>query len=640
MASVFLSYDRADAGKARSIALALEKAGHTVWWDMHVRGGAQFAKAIEAALRESDAVIVLWSKRSIDSAWVRDEASAGRDSGKLLPVTIDGTQPPLGFRQYQSIDFSRWNGRSRAADFQQLVHAIDGLAGDRPSHVADDVPFASPRSFASTRLLAVLLIGVLVIAGAVAAWRYTSRSSVPLVAVVAADSSAASTALARDLFVKLGRLGSGATQSMDVTLDDRQIRPDLRLEVSSASEGQRVQVSAAMLDRDRRLLWSRDFQGSQAERADLKQQLALSAASVLQCASEATGKGNRLDSQTLKIYLNGCAILAGATVSDVDPRSLVRIFRQVAVRAPTFDGSWAKLLSSESFVIGNEFLPADSPESGQLRRDIATVRKRGLDPPELYWAEFILLPSNAFPETSAVVEQGIARHPDSPVTLSAYSSFLVQVGRMKEAVASLKRAVQLDPLSPSLLGDYINVLGWAGQLDTARQQLELAERLWPDTSSLRDSRWRFGLRFGDPQDALRITRANPEYGDFEYFLEARIAPNPANIDRALAEATAQYGRDPRAIGYLVQVLAEFGREEEIYRLVQQRNRTDAALFTDAFFRPAFRRFRSDSRFIAVAKQFGLLAYWQKSGKWPDFCFEPDLPYNCKAEAAKLATRAG
>jgi hypothetical protein len=32
----------------------------------------------------------------------------------------------------------------------------------------------------------------------------------------------------------------------------------------------------------------------------------------------------------------------------------------------------------------------------------------------------------------------------------------------------------------------------------------------------------------------------------------------------------------------------------------------------------------------------LLDYWRASGKWPDFCFEPDLPYDCKAEAAKLA----
>src|SRR5205085_8544558 len=90
MASVFLSYDRDDANRARPIALALEKAGHSVWWDVHVRGGAQFSKVIEEALKAADAVVVLWSAQSIDSPWVRDEAAAGRDKGRLVPVTIDG----------------------------------------------------------------------------------------------------------------------------------------------------------------------------------------------------------------------------------------------------------------------------------------------------------------------------------------------------------------------------------------------------------------------------------------------------------------------------------------------------------------------------------------------------------------------
>ena len=99
MTSVFLSYDRDDAVKAHSIALALEKAGHQVWWDQHIKGGAQYSKEIEAALKAADAVVVLWSAHSVDSAWVRDEAAAGRDSGRLVPVMIDDTEPPLGFRQ-------------------------------------------------------------------------------------------------------------------------------------------------------------------------------------------------------------------------------------------------------------------------------------------------------------------------------------------------------------------------------------------------------------------------------------------------------------------------------------------------------------------------------------------------------------
>jgi hypothetical protein len=53
------------------------------------------------------------------------------------------------------------------------------------------------------------------------------------------------------------------------------------------------------------------------------------------------------------------------------------------------------------------------------------------------------------------------------------------------------------------------------------------------------------------------------------------------------------------------------------------------------FRPVTNGARQDPRFLQVAKRLGLLDYWRSTGKWPDFCFAPDLPYECKAEAAKL-----
>ena len=92
MAKVFLSYDRDDQAAARKIAVALEKAGHAVWWDRNIRGGSEYAQEIERALADADSVVVLWSQRSILSAWVRDEAAAGRDSGRLIPVRIDEFQ--------------------------------------------------------------------------------------------------------------------------------------------------------------------------------------------------------------------------------------------------------------------------------------------------------------------------------------------------------------------------------------------------------------------------------------------------------------------------------------------------------------------------------------------------------------------
>jgi len=39
--------------------------------------------------------------------------------------------------------------------------------------------------------------------------------------------------------------------------------------------------------------------------------------------------------------------------------------------------------------------------------------------------------------------------------------------------------------------------------------------------------------------------------------------------------------------------------------------------------------------MRLAKRVGLLDYWEKSGKWPDYCAEPDMPYDCKKETAKL-----
>ena len=56
MASVFLSYDHDDAAKARSIALALETTGHSVWWELHFRSGAQFSKVIEQSLKAANGV--------------------------------------------------------------------------------------------------------------------------------------------------------------------------------------------------------------------------------------------------------------------------------------------------------------------------------------------------------------------------------------------------------------------------------------------------------------------------------------------------------------------------------------------------------------------------------------------------------
>ena len=140
MAKLFLSYSRKDETRARRFAEWLEREGHDVWRDEDdIGGGASFSSEIETALKDCDAVLVLWSANSVQSNWVRDEAGYGRDAGKLIPFSLDGTEPPLGFRQFQSISLSRWKGQREPPDADRIRRAIAKFAD-----LAQAAPAARP----------------------------------------------------------------------------------------------------------------------------------------------------------------------------------------------------------------------------------------------------------------------------------------------------------------------------------------------------------------------------------------------------------------------------------------------------------------------------------------------------------------
>jgi tetratricopeptide (TPR) repeat protein len=75
LSDIFLSYGHSDVVTARRFAEGLERAGFSVWWDATLHSGDSFDAAIEAALRGARAVVVLWSAASVQSRWVRAEAT-------------------------------------------------------------------------------------------------------------------------------------------------------------------------------------------------------------------------------------------------------------------------------------------------------------------------------------------------------------------------------------------------------------------------------------------------------------------------------------------------------------------------------------------------------------------------------------
>ncbi len=629
MSSIFLSYDREDFTRAKWVALALENAGHSVWWDRHIKGGAQYSKEIEKALKEAEAVVVLWSERSVESAWVRDEAAAGRDSGRLVPVALDNTEPPLGYRQYQTIGLTRWKGRGRAPGLAELLGAVDGLAGASPSPCTIEERSSHPlrRSLMRPGLIGLAIIA-LVITGVILWKSWDKASAVTVVSVASADTSGTSTALARDLLVQLQSLQTASADALQIIEQKSRSETDLLFKVGGSASGQQARANVLLLRGTQgSLLWARDFEQAGGNQADLKQQVAYAAALVLKCATEALSvDATRLDDQTLKLYLKGCATFADIA----DPGSLIPVFREVTTKAPRFEGGWAKLLYVEAATFNN----VDRRLAASLTRDIAAAREVNPNLPEAYLAERALIPARDVMRRMALSEEAVARNPYDPVALAALAHQLGNVGRMHDAVQHASRAAEIDPLSPVTRNAYISALAYAGRTEAALQELKKAERLWPGASNMRDARFRIQLRNGDPHEALRMLRSEGGANSgavelHEHFLKARIEPTAENIDRAIA-ALARY---PAGDSF-AQLLGAFNRVDEFYELAEPARSKDVREIGNVLFRPGLKSIRRDARFIALMAGNGLLDFWRRSGKWPDFCSEPDLPYDCKVEAAK------
>jgi len=145
VADVFVSYVSEDRAIAEQISRGLVGAGFSVWWDRHIHGGVGFRKEIGRQLGAAKVVVVLWSAASLESEWVCDEAQQARDENKLISVRLDGVQPPLGFRQVQSLDFSGWNGSPTVGAFAALVDSVRDFAGRPPTGTPGAVfPTAAP----------------------------------------------------------------------------------------------------------------------------------------------------------------------------------------------------------------------------------------------------------------------------------------------------------------------------------------------------------------------------------------------------------------------------------------------------------------------------------------------------------------
>lgn len=124
MSDIFVSYKREEQSTARKLAEALENEGWTVWWDPKLRAGERFDDVIEVALEESKCVVVMWSKLSVKSKYVRDEATYALNRNKIVPVKIEDVDLPFRFDTLHTPRLVGWDGSTNFPEFQTLLRDI------------------------------------------------------------------------------------------------------------------------------------------------------------------------------------------------------------------------------------------------------------------------------------------------------------------------------------------------------------------------------------------------------------------------------------------------------------------------------------------------------------------------------------
>lgn len=610
---VFVSYARADQRAAQAIVHMLEQAGFVVWWDALISGGERFGSLIGEALERAKVVVVLWSVNATDSHWVQDEASFGRDHHCLVPLSLDGSQPPIGFRQFQCIDISRGGLRASNPAIQRALRDVAAFMG-RP------MPAPAPKHRSLDRR--TLLVGGAaagVAVGGLVIWRLALSPQVALANTIAVlpfenlsgepDKQYLSDGLAAELRARLARnpllhvVGQVSSNSFrDRSENSRDV--SRKLNVANLLDGNvriadnAIRVAVELIDGASGFSkWSTSFDRPLSNLLALDSDVANAVSAAL---SSRLGKGDQARSRSGGTTIVGAfdAYLRGKELFDsqkdeASDRAALDYFGQSVQLDPEYAAARAARSRSLA-VIANQYA-STAIERRRLYGEAVTEARRAIASAEGFADAYAALGYALFYGTldiaaaDAPYEKAHELANGSADVLSLYALYRSRRGQFDRARSAIGRAQTLDPLNPGLFksagrirfasGDY------AGAIALARQALEINPAI--------------GGAHGDIGNALlmlgSVDEASAEFAKEKVDLlsipgKAFVAirrKDAAAAGQAFKELVAQQGDN--GLYQQAQVLAQWGKPEQALDALEHASAEQDSglvyLLTDPFLNP-------------------------------------------------------
>ena len=504
--------------------------------------------------------------------------------------------------------------------------------------LADGQVLPAQRQLQHARRMAFAAAAVLVLVAAAVliAWIRPSATAPMTIGIAAYDPGAAE--LGSGLAIDLAYLDS-THDAISFTERLEGARTDYLLTVARRRFGDRTQADLALVRRgSNHLLWSASFTEPANAPEILRQKAALAVSTIAECALDINNDAARTGGDDLRLVFSACDRLDGEPDD-----TTVSLWRRIAVQSPGNSRALATLAFVEAV---QSTMNPNSAKSTTLRAAARehVRRARALNDHLglTYAADATLIQDWRYGDKLTTLARGLALDPDCAVLYALKSDALQSVGFMDDALAAARKAAELEPGFASYRASLALALAYNGFTGAANAALAAAERLWPDSVPLAAARVRYDFRFGDAAKVLheidsgRVLPDSPSVvaqGPVRAFLLARAQPSPENA-RAAADLAIKYS-DPPHIA--LQSLAALGHVDQAYALLNDPRRLAGLREVGPYilFRANARALVLDRRFMDLANRLGLVQYWSSSKTWPDFCYDKDVPYNCKAEARRL-----
>lgn len=677
---VFLSYSREDQATVRRYAEALEREGFKVWWDDALNPGETFDQVTEQALKEAKAVVVLWSKHSVISRWVRSEATQADRFGTLVPVMIEACDRPILFELSHTSDLSRWKGDQRSEEWRSFVASLRRLV-DKSGASAPAAPNtqgsttsaagsvgASQRSRRGPVAWVTIAAAIAVSAGLL--WQFGLRESkesagAPVGSGASVSVPHASIAVLpfRDMSASQDQeyFADGVTEEILNTLaglkdlkvtartsafafkgkdiDLRQVGETLGvqhiLEGSIRKDGENLRITAQLIDtKSDAHVWSKTYNQSLKDIFQVQEDIARSVAEALQ-VTLGVGFGNQpgmtRDVEAYDAYLQALPLWPRFT-TDTRRRGVELLERAVA-RDPAFALAWGQLSSlAESMpsLIGAN-ASGEEVQAWRRKAETAFLRFEALmqGTPELHMGmAFRDLNAGRLVAAAEHFEAATARTPPRvgglPETGPAILSLMV--GRSRQAVAQLEEEKARDPLAPAVATILVHAYGNVGDFEAAIAEAERAYGMGNGTEtiaaaaaithSLGERNKVQILRWLDAEGASGAP--HPVTPDFNVRMK-QLLDNPVEALaylQTLAQDPAGSSVTMTAIGVYQ---AYFGDPEAAIQSVRLAHERGLPIVANLMlWHSVMRDARKLPEFKTVARDFGLVDYWKRFG-WADLC---------------------